>query len=47
VKFLKQPEMESFGSHAIILDPDGYMISIAELTEKAEEIDLFGALGTE
>ncbi len=47
VKFLKQPEMESFGSHAIILDPDGYMISLAELTEKAEEIDLFGALGIE
>jgi catechol 2,3-dioxygenase-like lactoylglutathione lyase family enzyme len=47
VKFLKQPEMESFGSHAIILDPDGYMISLAELTEKPEEIDLFGALGIE
>ncbi|MGH9923433.1 MAG: VOC family protein [Nitrososphaerales archaeon] len=46
-KFMKQPEMESFGSHAIIVDPDGYMISIAELSEKPEEIDLFGALGTE
>ncbi len=48
VKFLKEPEMEPFGSHAIILDPDGHMISIVELTEKAtEEVDLFGALGAE
>jgi catechol 2,3-dioxygenase-like lactoylglutathione lyase family enzyme len=48
VKFLKEPKEESFGKHAIILDPDGYMISIAQLRVKvAEEVDLFGALGIE
>ena len=48
VKFLKEPTQEPFGSHAIILDPEGYMISIAQLKVKvAEEVDLFGALGTE
>lgn len=48
VKFLKEPKDESFGKHAIILDPDGYMISIAQLKVKVtEEVDLFGALGIE
>jgi catechol 2,3-dioxygenase-like lactoylglutathione lyase family enzyme len=48
VKFIKEPKEESFGKHAIVADPDGYMISIAQLTTKAtEEIDLFGALGIE
>jgi len=48
VKFLKEPKEEPFGKHAIILDPDGYMISIAQLKGKVvEEVDLFGALGIE
>lgn len=48
VKFIKEPKNEGFGKHAIIADPDGYMISMAQLTSKAtEEIDLFGALGIE
>lgn len=48
VKFIKEPKQEVFGKHAIIADPDGYMISIAQLTSKStEEIDLFGALGIE
>lgn len=48
VKFIKEPKEESFGKHAIIADPDGYMISIAQLISKStEEIDLFGALGIE
>ncbi len=41
VKFVKEPKEESFGKHAIIEDPDGYMISLVQLTDKhAEEIDL-------
>jgi predicted enzyme related to lactoylglutathione lyase len=48
VKFFKEPKDEVFGKHAIILDPDGYMISIAQLKGKVvEEVDLFGALGIE
>ena len=48
VKFIKEPKDEVFGKHAIIADPDEYMISIAQLTSKnVEEIDLFGALGIE
>lgn len=48
VKFLKEPREEKFGKHAIILDPDGYMISIAQLKSGVhEEIDLFGAIGVE
>lgn len=41
VKFVKEPKEERFGKHAIIEDPDGYMISIVQLTGKPEEeIDL-------
>lgn len=48
IKFIKEPKNEAFGKHAIVADPDGYMISIAQLTTKTtEEIDLFGALGIE
>ncbi len=35
VRFYKKPTEEEWGRHAIILDPDGYMISLAE--PKAEE----------
>jgi len=31
VRFMKLPKDEDFGKHAIILDPDGYMISLIEL----------------
>lgn len=37
VKFFKKPTDEAFGKHAIILDPDGYMISLAELKLSEEE----------
>jgi len=48
VKFMKEPKEEPFGKHAVVLDPDGYMISIVQLKGKVtEEIDLLGALGTE
>jgi len=48
VRFLKKPKDESFGKHAIILDPDGYMVSIVQLKGGAhEDVDLFGALGAE
>lgn len=47
VKFVKEPKTESFGKHAIIEDPDGYMISLVQLTNRTsgEEIDLL--LGVE
>ena len=48
VKFFKELKNESFGKHAIIEDPDGYLISIAEIKSKpSEEFDLLGLLGTE
>jgi predicted enzyme related to lactoylglutathione lyase len=48
VKFFKEPKNESFGKHAIIKDPDGHMISIAEMKSKAaDEFDLLGLLGAE
>jgi lactoylglutathione lyase len=48
VKFVKEPKNESFGKHAIIEDPDGYWISIAEIKSKSsEEFDLLGLLGAE
>ncbi len=31
VKFLQEPKDEEFGRHAVILDPDGYVISLAQL----------------
>jgi len=37
VRFFKEPKEEDFGKHAIILDPDGYMISIVELKSKEVE----------
>ncbi len=48
VKFFKRPKEESFGKHAIIQDPDGHLISIAELKEKSSEgFDLLGLIGAE
>jgi catechol 2,3-dioxygenase-like lactoylglutathione lyase family enzyme len=48
VKFFKQPTDEPFGKHAIIKDPDGHLISIAEIKSKSTEgFDLIGFFGAE
>jgi lactoylglutathione lyase len=48
VKFFKQPKEEQFGKHAIIIDPDGHLISIVQLKAKPTEgFDLLGLIGTE
>jgi lactoylglutathione lyase len=48
VKFFKTPKEEPFGKHAIVQDPDGHLISIAELKEKSSEgFDLLGLIGAE
>ncbi len=48
VKFFKEPREESFGKHAIIEDPDGHLISIAEIKSKLSEgFDLIGLIGAE
>jgi catechol 2,3-dioxygenase-like lactoylglutathione lyase family enzyme len=48
VKFFKKPKEEPFGKHAIIKDPDGHLVSIAEIKEKAAEgFDLLGLIGQE
>ena len=48
VKFFKESKEEPFGKHAIIEDPDGHLISIAEInTEPTEGFDLIGLIGVE
>ena len=48
VKFFKKPKEEPFGKHAIIQDPDGHLISIAEIKEKSSGgFDLLGLIGAE
>jgi lactoylglutathione lyase len=48
VKFYKRPKEEPFGKHAIVQDPDGHLISIAEINEKSSEgFDLLGLIGAE
>jgi lactoylglutathione lyase len=48
VEFFKQPKEESFGKHAIIMDPDGHLISIAEISSTSSEgFDLIGLIGAE
>ena len=49
VKFFKKPKQEPFGKHAIVQDPDGHLISIAEISEKSSEegFDLLGLIGAE
>lgn len=48
VQFFKKPKEESFGKHAIIVDPDGHLISIAEISSKSSEgFDLIGLIGAE
>ena len=47
VKFFKRPKEEPFGKHAIVRDPDGHLISIAEINEKSLGFDLLGFIGAE
>ena len=53
IRFFKEPREEPFGKHAIVEDPDGHLISIAQLkrtasaASEAEEFDLLGLLGAE
>ena len=48
VKFFKKPKEEPFGKHAIVQDPDGHLISIAEINEKSSGgFDLLGLIGAE
>ncbi len=48
VKFFKRPKEEPFGRHAIVRDPDGHLISLAEIKEKSSEgFDLLGFIGAE
>ena len=48
VKFFKKPKEELFGKHAIVQDPDGHLISIAEIKEKSSGgFDLLGLIGAE
>ena len=47
-RFFKKPKEEPFGKHAIVQDPDGHLISIAEIKEKSVEgFDLLGLIGAE
>jgi lactoylglutathione lyase len=48
VKFFKRLKDEPFGKHAIIEDPDGHLISLAEIKSKGDEgFDLIGFFGTD
>jgi lactoylglutathione lyase len=48
VKFFKRPKEEPFGKHTIVQDPDGHLISIAQINEKSSEgFDLLGLIGAE
>jgi lactoylglutathione lyase len=48
VRFFKRPKEEPFGKHAIVQDPDGHLISIAEIKDKSSEgFDLLGLIGAE
>jgi catechol 2,3-dioxygenase-like lactoylglutathione lyase family enzyme len=40
VKFYKKMSVEHFGKHAIIEDPDGHLISLAEMTPKDEYVQI-------
>lgn len=48
VKFFKRLKEEPFGKHAITEDPDGHLISLAEIKSKGDEgFDLIGFFGTD
>jgi lactoylglutathione lyase len=40
VKFYKKMSIEHFGKHAIIEDPDGHLISLAEMSAKDEYVQI-------
>jgi lactoylglutathione lyase len=40
VKFYKEMSIEHFGKHAIIEDPDGHLISLAEMIAKDEYVQI-------
>ncbi|HZD83187.1 MAG TPA: VOC family protein [Nitrososphaeraceae archaeon] len=40
VKFYKEMSIEHFGKHAIIEDPDGHLISLAEIGAKDEYVQI-------
>ena len=40
VKFYKEMSIEHFGKHAIIEDPDGHLISLAEMSAKDEYVQI-------
>jgi lactoylglutathione lyase len=40
VKFYKNMSIEHFGKHAIIEDPDGHLISLAEMSAKDEYVQI-------
>jgi lactoylglutathione lyase len=40
VKFYKKISVEHFGKHAIIEDPDGHLISLAEMSPKDEYVQI-------
>ena len=40
VKFSKKISIEHFGKHAIIEDPDGHLISLAEMSPKDEYVQI-------
>jgi lactoylglutathione lyase len=40
VKFYKKMSVEHFGKHAIIEDPDGHLISLAEMSPKDEYVQI-------
>lgn len=48
VRFFKKPKDEPFGKHAIIEDPDGHLISLAEIKTPSDEgFDMLGMFGTD
>jgi lactoylglutathione lyase len=47
-KFFKRLKDEPLGKHTMIEDPDGHLISLAEIKSKADEgFDLIGLFGTD
>jgi lactoylglutathione lyase len=48
IKFFKRLTDEPFGKHAIVEDPDGHLLSLAEIKSKGDEgFDLIGFFGAE
>ena len=46
VRFFKAPREETFGKHTIVEDPDGHLISIAEIKSRpSRNLIFWGYLG--